>query len=47
MKCFKTGQELVYSSAYMNEDEISQRFYQNYEGSQEEKPEEEEEQLEE
>ncbi len=42
MKCFKTGQEYVYSSAFMNEEEVSQHFYQNYEGSQEGKPEEEE-----
>lgn len=30
MKCFKSGQEYVYSSAYLNEEEVSQHFYENY-----------------
>ena len=42
MKCFKTGQEYVYSSGFINEEEVSRQLFQNYEESQEDKAEEDE-----
>jgi len=38
LKCFKSGEEYVYSSAFLNEEEVSQHFYENYLESEEEDP---------